>query len=107
MKFDPARIWHELEKAAEERAVAEEQAYLLERNGEILLAEMMLEAKRDGTAIGLCKEAARARPEWKTHCEGEAVAIRNRSRARAKYENLKITWEAQRTLEVTERTLAR
>lgn len=106
-RFNPDRLWHALEEAAEARANAEQEAHILERNGEILLAELMLEAKRQGHPIGLCKEVARTDPKWKVHCDGEAVAVRNRSRERARYENLKIRFEAMRTLEATERVLAK
>ncbi len=65
--YDPDKIFSELETAAEDRAEAEYQAHLLERQGEILLAKNMLEAKADGVAIGLCKEHARATDEWEVH----------------------------------------
>ena len=104
--YDPDSTFTALEKAAEERAEAEYQAYLLEKHGEILLALKMLEAKHDGVAIGLCKEAARVTEEWKTHVEGEAVAMRNRSRARAKYSNLQALATARQTQEASRRALA-
>jgi len=96
-----------LEKAAEERADAEENAHRLERLGEILLSDLILQAKQDGHPISLCKEVAKSSPEWKVHIEGESVALGNRSRKRARYENLRILWEARRTLEVTTRSLSR
>ncbi len=105
--LDPNAIWTALEGAAEQRADAEENAHRLERLGEILLAEMMVNAKHSGEPIGICKEMARARPEWKMHIEGESVAIGKRSRARARYENMKIKYEAMRTMEVTSRQITR
>ena len=105
--MDPNAIWVALEGAAQERADAEQNAHLLERMGEILLAEMQVNAKRSGEPIGICKEIARADPRWRVHCEGEAVAIGRRSRARATYENMKIKYEAMRTMEVTTRQITR
>ena len=107
MSIDPDKLFSELEKAAEERADAEEKAHKLERLGEILLADLMLQAKNQGHPISLCKEVARSSPEWRTHIDGESVALGDRSRKRARYENLRILWEARRTLEVTTRSLAR
>ena len=104
--YDPDATFTALEKAAEERAESEYQAYLLEKHGEILLAKLMLEAKQDGTAIGLCKEDARTAEQWRVHIEGEAVAIRNRSRARAKYSNLQALAAARQTQEASRRALA-
>ena len=104
--YDPDRTFQDLEAAAEERAEAEYKAYLLEKHGEILMASLMLEAKQDGTAIGLCKEAARTAAVWRVHVDGEAVAIRNRSRARAKYANLQALATARQTQEASRRALA-
>jgi hypothetical protein len=103
--YNPDRIFAELETAAEGRAEAEYTAHRLERLGEILLAELQVEAKQTGQPIGICKEIARADPKWRTHVEGESVAIRNRSRARGKYENLKILAEARRSQEASTRML--
>ena len=107
MTYDPERTFHELEKAAEERAQAEYDALLLERQGEILLAQKMFEAKAEGVAVTLCKEWARTQAEWKIHIEGEAAAVSRRSRARARYENLKALAEARRTQEASTRALTR
>lgn len=104
--FDPAHTFHALEEAAEEQAEAEYQAALLERHGEILLANLQMQAKREGMPIGICKEWARSQPEWKTHSDGEAVAIAKRSRARAKYQNLRVLAEMRRTEESSRRALA-
>ena len=71
------------------------------------LSDLILQAKQDGHPISLCKEVAKSSPEWKVHIEGESVALGNRSRKRARYENLRILWEARRTLEVTTRSLSR
>ena len=103
--YDPDTIFQNLETAAEARADAEQTAYLLERNGEIMLAELQVKAKLAGNPIGLCKEIARADPAWKVHVEGESVAIRNRSKARAHYENVKILAEARRSQEASMRVL--
>ncbi len=107
MTLDPDRLWTALEGAAEKKASAEQNAHLLERLGEILLAKMQVEAKHEGNPVGICKEIARSRDEWEIHVRGEAEAIGQRSRARATYENMKIKYEAMRTLEVTNRTLTR
>lgn len=103
--YSPDQMFAALEAAAEERANAEYTAYLLEKDGEILLAHLMVQAKAEGEAIGMCKEVARTQPEWKKHVKGEAVAIQRRSRARAKYANLQALSEARRTQEVTMRAL--
>lgn len=105
--YDPAKMYAELETAADERAEAEYEAHLLERNGEILLSTLMVKAKESGEPVGICKEIARSRPEWKMHVTGEAVAIQRRSRARAKYQNLMALSEARKTQEVSARTLTR
>ncbi len=105
--YDPNAMFMELEKAGEERAEAEYQAHILERNGEILLAELQVRFKRAGEPIGICKEFARSTDEWKTHVAGEAVAIRNRSKARAHWEAVRMLAEARKTQEVSLRTLTR
>lgn len=105
--FDPDRMFAELEKAAEERAEAEYFAHLLEKNGEIIIAELTVKAKQDGHAIGICKDIARSDPKWKVHVEGEAEAIRRRSRARARLENLRALADARRTMEASARALTR
>jgi hypothetical protein len=105
--MDPDKVYHALEEAAERRAEAEQRAYILERQGEILLAELMLKAKREGEPVTLCKEHARSAPEWLVHVSGEAEAVHDRSIARAHYENLRIRFEAMRTVEASTRTLTR
>ena len=105
--YDPDKLYLALETAAEERAEAEYQAHLLERNGEILLASLQVRFKQNGEPIGICKEYARASEEWRVHVDGESVAIRNRSKARAHYENLKMLAEARKTQEVSLRQLTR
>jgi hypothetical protein len=105
--YDANRMFQELEDAAEARAQAEYEAHLLERNGEILLAKLMVKAKQDGTAIGLCKEVARTQPEWGVHIEGEAAAMQKRSRARAHYANLQALSAARQTEEVSRRQLTK
>lgn len=104
--FDPAHTFHALEEAAEEMADAEYHAALLERHGEILLANLQMEAKKQGIAIGLCKEWARSQADWATHVQGEAAAISKRSRARSKYQNLRVLAEMRRTEESSRRALA-
>ena len=103
--YDPDAIFHQLEDAAEERANAEQEYHQLERMGEILLADLQVQAKNRGNPVGLCKEIARTAPEWRTHIEGEAVARGRLSRARARYENLKILAEARRSQEASMRVL--
>ena len=103
--YNPDSIFAALEDAAEERAQAEYDGNRLERLGEILLSELVVQAKNAGNPIGICKDIARTNSTWATHVEGEAVAIRNRSRARAKYENVKILAEARRSQEASMRVL--
>lgn len=105
--YDPAVMFLKMEQAGEEKAEAEYQAHLLERNGEILLAELQVRFKRNGEPIGICKELARATDEWKTHVAGEAVAIRDRSKARSHWEAIRALVEARKTQEVSMRTLTR
>lgn len=106
--YDPEVIFDALEQAAEEKAEAEYNAHLLERNGEILLGQLMWHAKQEERCpASLCKELARTKDEWATHVKGEAVAIKARSRARARYENLKILAEARRTQEASARYLTK
>ena len=105
--YDPDAVFHALEGAAEGWTNAQYMADQMEKMGEILLAKMMLEAKDDGQPIGLCKEHARARPEWTTHIKGELAARRDADRARAKYKNMQALADARRTQESTIRALAR
>lgn len=105
--YSPDRIFAELERAAEEWTQAQLLADQMENMGEILLAKMMLEAKRDGQPIGLCKEDARARPEWETHKKGEIIAKNKADRAKAKYRNFQALADARRTQESSVRALTR
>ena len=105
--LDPDKIYLELEEAAEARAQAEYDAYLLEKHGEILMANLMVSAKDQGAPIGLCKEVARTDPQWEVHVKGEAAAMHKRSRARAKYENLRALFEARRSVEASTRQITR
>lgn len=107
MTYDPDAVFTALEDAAEGWVNSQFQANQMEKMGEILLAKMMLEAKDDGESIGLCKERARARPEWETHIKGELVARRLAERAKAKYKNMQALADARRTQESTMRVLAR
>ena len=105
--YDPDAVFRALEEGAEEWTEAQFLADQMEKMGEILIAKMMLEAKDDGVSIGLCKEHARARPEWLTHIKGELEARRGAERARAKYRNLQALADARRTQESTIRALSR
>ena len=106
--YDPQVIFDALEQAAEEKAEAEYNAHLLERNGEILLGQLIWQTRQvEKCPASLCKEVARTKSDWETHIKGEAEAIRARSRARARYENLKILAEARRTQEASARYLTR
>ena len=105
--YNPERVFHALEEAAEAWAQAQLVADQLEKSGEILLAKLMLEAKDGGIAVGLCKESARATQRWETHVNGEVVARNKAQRARARYQNMQAFSDARRTQESTLRTLAR
>lgn len=104
-RIDPDRAFMALEKAAEEWVEAQYQADALERHGEILLAQLMIEAKEEGIPATLCKEAARTRKEWNIHVQGllEAQKIKNRTRLR--YENERTLAEMRRSYEATARQL--
>ena len=106
-EYNPDAVFNALEEAAEGWVNAQFQADQLEKMGEILLARLMLEAKADGEAIGLCKESARATDTWETHINGELVARRIAERAKAKYKNMQALADARRTQESTMRTLTR
>ena len=106
-EYSPNGIFQALETAAEAWSTAQLEADQLEKSGEILLAKMMLEAKDKGNPVGMCKEIARARPEWETHINGEVIARNRADRAKAKYRNLQAWSEAMRTEQSTMRTLAR
>ncbi len=105
--YDPNHIYHGLEAAAEEWTQAQLVADQLEKHGEILLSRMMLEAKDSGNAIGICKEVARARPEWQVHIQGEVIARNAAQRARAKYSNYQALASARQTEESSRRSLTR
>ena len=105
--YDPDAVFNALEDAAEAWTAAQYLADQMEKMGEILLAKMMLEAKDQGHPIGLCKEHARARPEWETHIRGELEARAKADRARARYKNVQALADARRTQESTMRTLTR
>ncbi len=106
-RIDPDRAFLALEDAAEKWVNAQYEADTLERQGEILLAKLMLEAKDTGTPVGLCKEAARTSGQWKVHVEGLVYAQSKRNRTKARYENEKILAEMRRSYEATARTLTK
>ena len=103
MSYSPDQIFHQLEKAAEARAKAEEEAHLLEQLGKILLSDLAERARLEGVPATACERMARTSPEWKEHVKGEAVAIGKRSQARAHYANLQILAAARQTQESTRR----
>ena len=106
--YDPQKIFDALEQAAEERAEAEQEAMLLERQGEILLGELMWKVRqKEDCPASMCKEIARTKPEWALHIKGEAEAVRKRSRARARYENLRVLASARQTEESSRRALTK
>lgn len=106
--YSPDKIFDALEAAAEERAAAEQDAYLLERQGEILLGELMWKVRqKEDCPASMCKEIARTKPEWAIHIKGEGEAIRKRSRARARYENLRVLASARQTEESSRRALTK
>lgn len=107
MTYDPDDIFKSLEQAAEEWTQADYQYGLLEKMGEVLIAKMMLEARDEKVPASLCREAARARPEWEEHFRGELVARQKAERARARYRNLQALADARRTQESSTRALAR
>lgn len=106
--YAPDKIFDALELAAEERAQAEYEAHLLERHGEILIGELMWEVRqKENCPASMTKEIARTKPKWKVHVDGEAEAIRKRSRARARYENLRVLASARQTEESSRRALTK
>lgn len=105
--YDPEKVFHELERAADAWTSSQLLSDQLFRTGEILLSKMMLEARRDGTAAGLCKEDARAREEWKIHIDGEVIASNNALRAKLRYQNCRALSDARRTSESSTRALTR
>lgn len=104
--FNPDATFLALEEAAEERSNAEYEADLLEKQGEVLLADLMKKEKAGGTPATLCKNFARTRPEWKVHYEGECAARQKKNRTWSRYNNLMVLAKHRQSEETSRRSLA-
>ncbi len=105
--YDPEKVFHELERAADAWVNKQLLSDQLLRTGEILLAKMMLEARNIGVAASLCKEAARTADEWKVHVHAEVIAVNESLRARLRYQNCRALSDARRTFESSMRAITR
>lgn len=105
VQFDPNDIFLKLEAAADEMSEAEEVAQRLEELKSVLLAEIAVQFKDEGKAIGECEMRAKADPKYRAHVEGMCVARRRANRARAKYKDLLVLAEMRRTQESSARSM--
>lgn len=105
VQFDPNKIFHEMEDAAEKMAATEEVAQRLEELKSVMLSEIAVQFKDKGMPIGECEMRAKADPKYRQHIEGMCVARREANRARARYKDLQILSELRRTQESSARSM--
>ena len=105
--LDPDKVFQALEDAAEIWVEAQAQHDDLERKGEILLSQLVVEARASGEPATTAKDKARSSEQWKTHCTALTETSRAKNSARAKYDNLKTLAELRRSQEATARYMTR
>ena len=106
-EYNPQTIFDALEKAAEEWAEAKYKYYLLEKAGDLILAQQIKKARREDTPATVAKDIAKASAEMQVHYKGEAEALRNELRARLRYQNYQVLASARQTEESSRRALTR
>lgn len=104
MSFDPERSFHELERAGLYWADADAAASMFEESKKSVLADLMNET--NGGTNAERERRALASQIYKQHVEKMVAARKEATRAKVRYDALKVLAEMRRTEESTRRAEA-
>lgn len=86
-------------EAAEKKA----EAARLDKRRKMVRAQLMMKAKADGLAVGLCAEQAQASEAYAAACDEHYLADLAAGQAEAEAAAAKIKWETWRTMAANKR----
>ena len=104
--FDPAKMFVELETAAEEMCNLQAQADQLTELKKSRLAALTLDYMKSCKSRVEAEVRALADPQYEEYITGMVEADRRANRAKAKYHNLRALGDARRSEEASRRALA-
>lgn len=102
-EFDPEKIYHQLNEAGEEWADKDAAANILEETKKTLLAELMQGFQGSNAERERC---ALAETTYKLHLKNMVAARKEATRARVRYDSMRVLAEMRRTQESTRRAEA-